>query len=186
MQKNNRKILFITALAVFIALIGSVYLFQALGYSITYSPSDSMKPYNFFLKTRVIDPANIKKGDIVVFHMPKAFLKFEKYYFKSGLWYSLNSDLVKFDGCSAGEIINTIGRKDYCDGKLIATVPHYADLIPFKHDKIKTFAKYHNLIIPKGYFFALGPDKYSLDSRYFGLVKLSSVKDTAVGFSLHL
>jgi signal peptidase I len=167
-------------------LIGLVYLFQALGYSITYSPSDSMKPYNFFFKTKVVDPTSIKKGDIVVFPMPKKFLDYERYYYKSGLWYSLNSDLVKFDGCSAGEVINTVNRKDYCNGKLIATVPRYADLIPVKHDKIKTFAKYHNLKIPKGYFFALGPDKYSLDSRYFGLVKLSSVKDTAVGFSLHL
>lgn len=185
MQKNNHKILFITALSVFVFLIGSVYLFQSIGYSVTYSASDSM-PYNFFLKTRVAGPAVIKKGDIVVFHMPKGFLKYEKYYFKSGLWYSLNSDLVKFDGCSAGETINTVGRKDYCGAKLIASVPHYADLIPVKHDKIKTFAEYHNLVIPKGYFFALGPDKYSLDSRYFGLVKIKSVKYTAIGFSLHL
>ena len=185
MPKNNRKILFITALSVFVFLIGSVYLFQSLGYSITYSPSDSM-PYNFFFKTRVTNPNLIKKGDIVSFRMPKGFLKYESYYFKSGLWYSLNSDLVKFDGCSANEVINTVGRKDYCDGKLIAIVPHYADLIPFKHDKIKTFAKYHMLVIPKGYFFALGPDKYSLDSRYFGLVKIKSVRYTEIGFSLHL
>lgn len=183
MLKNNRKLLLITALSVFIALIGSVYLFQAFGYSITYSPSDSM-PYNFFFKTKITDISVIKKGDIVVFHMPKGFLKYERYYVKSGLWYSLNSDLVKFDGCSAGETINTVQRKDYCGGKLIASVPHYADLIPVKHDKIKTFAEYHNLVIPKGYFFALGPDKYSLDSRYFGLVKLSSVKAMAVGFSI--
>lgn len=150
-------------------------------YGMTYSFSPSM-PYDFYI-TQKAKVNNLKQMQIAVFPMPKAFLKYEKYYYKNGLWYPLSSNLIKFAGCVQGQVVDTVGRTDYCNGKKIAVIPRYATNFPLKHDKIKSFYIFKQVKIPKGYFFAMGPDKYSLDSRYFGLVKIKNIKEIASGYN---
>ena len=184
MPNHNRRLLYLmfTLFALIVSTSGAYAFFSGkLQYGITYSPSPSM-PYDFYI-TQKVKVNNLKQMQIAVFPMPKAFLKYEKYYYKSGLWYPLSSNLIKFTGCVQGQVVNTIGRTDYCNGKKIAAVPHYATNFPLKHDKIKSFYVFKDIKIPKGYFFAMGPDKYSLDSRYFGLVRIKDIKEMASGYN---
>jgi type IV secretory pathway protease TraF len=175
----SRKQIVLTIYA-FVLLAVTTITTLSLGYGVAYSPTNSM-PYNYFITKTVNKPSIVKKDDIAVFQMPKKFYSFENLYLKNGLWYPVGSSLVKYIGCVSGEKINTVGRKDYCDGKLIAVVPHFATDFPVKHEKIKVFYEYNNVKIPNGYFYAMGPDKYSLDSRYFGLVKIKSIKKIGYG-----
>jgi len=122
----------------------------------------------------------IKDGKAVVFRAPKRFYAWKKYYEANGLHYPKKLMLIKYVGCVSGQILNTVDRKDYCDGKFIDEIPKYALLIPVPHMKIKGFPVWHNYKIPAGYFFAASPDKYGLDSRYFGLIKNNIVKYNAV------
>jgi type IV secretory pathway protease TraF len=185
MLSHNRRLLYlIFTLFALIATVSGAYAFLSgrFEYGLTYSPSPSM-PYDFYITKKVNNLIMLRQMQIAVFPMPKALLKFEKYYYKNGLWYPLSSNLIKFAGCVQGQVINTINRIDYCNGKKIAMVPHYATNFPLKHDKIKSFYVFKHIKIPNGYFFAMGPDKYSLDSRYFGLVKVKNIKEIASGYN---
>ncbi|MHB1546394.1 MAG: S26 family signal peptidase [bacterium] len=161
-KKTFRKAAYIF-IAVFVLFLVIFFQFFRIGYSAT----DSL-PYHFYLERFVL--IRIKKGEIVSFTMPKRTLKFEKYYLPYD-WYAPMSNFAKIVGCVHPERINTLGRKFYCDGKLIAKVPKgVLDL----HDK-KIWYNYKNEIIPKGYFFALGTNRLSLDSKFLGLIPYKSV-----------
>ena len=159
-------------LSLFICLTALYLLFSPF-YSLTISNSDSMDAYFFItLKKNKI----VKDGYAVAFMMPsKKVFKWKKYYGLSRLKYEKGEIFLKYVGCSSGEILNTVGRSDYCDGRLLTSVPKYLFLIPQPHVKIKGFPVWHNYRIPAGYFFATCPNEYGLDSRYFGLIKESRV-----------
>ncbi len=147
----------------------SLLLFFSSFYSLTISNTDSMYAYIFItLKKSKI----VKDGYAVAFRMPsKQVFKWKKYYVLSHLDYYKGETFLKYVGCKSGEILNTVGRSDYCNGKFLTSVPKYLFLIPKPHVKIKDFPVWHDYRIPAGYFFAVCPNKYGLDSRYFGLVK---------------
>ena len=155
-------------LAVFVCLV-ALYLALSPFYSMAFSNSDSMDAYFFVtLKKSKI----IKDGYAVALRMPsKKVLKWQKYYKLSHLKYVKGETFLKYVGCSSGEILNTVGRSDYCDGKLMTSVPEYLFLIPEPHVKIKGFPVWHDYRIPAGKFFAVSPNNYGLDSRYFGLIR---------------
>ena len=170
---KSKRFYSISALILFFAFF---YLIISQFYAFGISNTPSMDTY-FFIneKYTALRPA-IKDGKAVVFPAPKRFFLWKKYYEANGLRYPKKMNLVKYVACTAGQILNTINRKDYCNGKFIDGIPKYAVLIPTPHMKIKGFPVWHNYKIPDGYFFAASPDKYGLDSRYFGLVKYSDVK----------
>ena len=170
---KSKKFYSISAIILFFAFF---YLIMSQFYAFGISLTPSMDTY-FFLneKYTALRPA-IKDGKAVVFPPPKRFFLWKKYYEANGLHYPKKDLLVKYVACMHGQILNTVGRKDYCNGQFIAQIPEYAVLIPTPHMRIKGFPVWHNYKIPAGYFFAGSPDKYGLDSRYFGLVKNNVVK----------
>lgn len=174
----NKKTVILFVL--FILILTGLMARFTFGYTLSYSPTSSM-PYHFFIE-KIGGVTYAEKGTIVSFIMPKSVLKYQKWYLSSNLWYPPGSSFVKYVGCVAGSVLNTISRKTYCNGKLITTVPHYADLYPFKHNKITAWQKWHDYTIPNNLFFAMGPDKYSLDSRYFGLINIKTIN--GIGFGL--
>ncbi len=127
-----------------------------------YSATDSL-PWHLYLERIVA--VKVKKGEIVSFTMPKGALKFEKYYLPQD-WYEPLSYFTKIVACVHPERIKTIGKKDYCNGKLIAIIPK----------EIKKWYNFGNIRVPKGFFFAMGTNRASLDSRYFGFVSYKQVK----------
>ena len=170
---KSKKFYSISAIILFFAFF---YLIMSQFYAFGISLTPSMDTY-FFLneKYTALRPI-IKDGKAVVFPPPKRFFLWKKYYEANGLHYPKKDLLVKYVACTQGQILNTVGRKDYCNGQFIAQIPQYAVLIPTPHMRIKGFPVWHNYKIPAGYFFAASPDKYGLDSRYFGLVKNNVVK----------
>ena len=174
---KSKKFYSISAIILFFAFF---YLIMSQFYAFGISLTPSMDTY-FFLneKYTALRPA-IKDGKAVVFPPPKRFFLWKKYYKANGLHYPKKDLLVKYVACTQGQILNTVGRKDYCNGQFIAQIPEYAVLIPTPHMRIKGFPVWHNYKIPAGYFFAASPDKYGLDSRYFGLVKDGAVKYNTV------
>ena len=174
---KSKKFCSISAVILF---FGFFYLIMSQFYAFGISLTPSMDTY-FFLneKYTALHPV-IKDGKAVVFPPPKRFFLWKKYYEANGLHYPKKDLLVKYVACTQGQILNTVGRKDYCNGRFIAQIPEYAVLIPTPHMRIKGFPVWHNYKIPAGYFFAASPDKYGLDSRYFGLVKDSAVKYNTV------
>ena len=177
---KSKKFCSISAVILF---FGFFYLIMSQFYAFGISLTPSMDTY-FFLneKYTALHPV-IKDGKAVVFPPPKRFFLWKKYYEANGLHYPKKDLLVKYVACTQGQILNTVGRKDYCNGRFIAQIPEYAVLIPTPHMRIKGFPVWHNYKIPAGYFFAASPDKYGLDSRYFGLVKDSAVKYNTVPLS---
>jgi len=149
-------------------------------YSFGFSNTPSMDTFFFLNEKYTAIRPEVKDGKAVVFRAPKRFYAWKKYYEANGLHYPKKLMLVKYVGCVSGQILNTVNRKDYCNGKFIDEIPKYAVLIPTPHMKIKGFPVWHNYKIPAGYFFAASPDKYGLDSRYFGLIKDSIVKYNTV------
>ena len=174
---KSKKFYSISAIILFFAFF---YLIMSQFYAFGISLTPSMDTY-FFLneKYTALRPI-IKDGKAVVFPPPKRFFLWKKYYEANGLHYPKKDLLVKYVACTQGQILNTVGRKDYCNGQFIAQIPQYAVLIPTPHMRIKGFPVWHNYKIPAGYFFAASPDKYGLDSRYFGLVKDAAVKYNTV------
>ena len=174
---KSKKFYSISAVILFFAFF---YLIMSQFYAFGISLTPSMDTY-FFLneKYTALRPI-IKDGKAVVFPPPKRFFLWKKYYKANGLHYPKKDLLVKYVACTQGQILNTVGRKDYCNGQFIAQIPQYAVLIPTPHMRIKGFPVWHNYKIPAGYFFAASPDKYGLDSRYFGLVKDGAVKYNTV------
>ena len=170
---KSKRFYSISALILFFAFF---YLIISQFYAFGISNTPSMDTFCFINeKYTALRPA-IKDGKAVVFPAPKRFFLWKKYYEANGLHYPKKTLLVKYVACTHGQILNTVGRKDYCNGRFIAEIPKYAVLIPMPHMKIKGFPVWHNYKIPAGYFFAASPDKYGLDSRYFGLVKDEVVK----------
>ncbi|MHB1696629.1 MAG: S26 family signal peptidase [bacterium] len=145
-------------------------------YSFALSNTPSMDTFLFLNEKYTVSSPIIKDGRAVVFQAPNRFYKWKKYYKANGLNYPEKLSLVKYVACISGQVLNTVNRKDYCNGKQISEIPEYALLVPQPHMKIKGFPVWHNYKIPAGYFFATSPDKYGLDSRYFGLVRDSMVK----------
>ena len=175
-KKNSKYILYATGLSSFLVVL---YLVVSSNYSIGFSNTPSMRTFVFIMqkKSRII-----KDGYCVVFPAPKNIVAWKKYYdyspnhyhYKPGMYF------VKFIGCSEGQILNTVGRKDYCNGKFLAEIPEYLFLIPVPHVKIKGFPVWRNYRIPKGKIFVVSPDRYGLDSRYFDLINVKRVKYNAV------
>jgi type IV secretory pathway protease TraF len=174
--KSNK---FYSVIAVVI-IFTAAFLIISQYYSFAISPTPSMETYMFINENYTSGRPFIKDGLAVVFRAPKRFYDFKKYYEANGLHYPKKLNLVKYVGCNAGQILNTVNRKDYCNGIFIAIMPKYAVLIPEPHMKIKGFPVWHNYKIPSGYFFAASPDKWGLDSRYFGLVKDDVVKYNSI------
>jgi type IV secretory pathway protease TraF len=170
---KSKKFYSISAIILFFAFF---YLLMSQFYAFGVSLTPSMDTYFFLNQKYTALHPRIKDGKAVVFPAPKNFFLWKKYYKANGLHYSKKEFLVKYVACTQGQILNTVGRKDYCNGRFIAQIPKYAVLIPMPHMKIKGFPIWHNYKIPVGYFFAASPDKYGLDSRYFGLVSDSAVK----------
>ena len=170
---KGKKFYKVVALASFFIFF---YLIISQFYAFGVSNTPSMDTY-FFVNEKYTDSRPlIRDGKAVVFQSPKRFYMWKKYYKANGLRYPKKLNLVKYVACTAGQVLNTVNRKDYCDGKFIDEIPEYAVLIPKPHMKIKGFPVWHDYRIPSGYFFAASPDKYGLDSRYFGLLKDSVVK----------
>ena len=143
----------------FIAIFFIVF-FQI--FRLGYSATDSL-PWHLYLERIVA--VKVKKDEIVSFTMPKGALKYERYYLPYD-WYEPLSYYTKIVACVHPDVIETIGRKDYCDGKLIAVIPK----------QIKKWYNFGKETVPKGFFFAMGTNIASLDSRYFGFVSYKQVK----------
>lgn len=167
---DSYKVALITAAVVVFGL--GIFLATRV-FSLAYSPTDSM-PWSVFLEHKE-NLSSVKDGEIVGFIMPRGTLRFQKWYLSDGHWYPLGSTFVKFVGCIQGQKLNTVGRATYCDGKLLTTVPRFADRIPVPHNRITEWKSWRDYTIPAGYFFSQGPDKFSLDSRYFGLISVKRV-----------
>lgn len=174
LKKGLKRRAFYSVLLVSLFLTLSVYLLSPY-FAIGFSNTPSMNAYFFLNEKYTANHPVIEQGKAVVFPAPKGFYLWKKYYNANGLHYPHKLFLAKYVGCKQGEILNTIGRKDFCNGRFLSVIPRYAVLIPKPHLKIKGFPVWHGYKIPEGYFYAVSPDKYGLDSRYFGLVKTSAV-----------
>ena len=173
-KKDLKHKAFYSVLVISLFLTASAYLLSPY-FAIGFSNTPSMDAYFFLNENYTVNHPVIKQGKAVVFPAPLRFYRWKKYYSANGLKYPPDLKLVKYVGCVPGEILNTAGRKDFCGGKFLAVVPKYAVLIPEPHLEIKGFPIWHNYKIPAGYFFAVSPDRYGLDSRYFGLVEIETV-----------
>jgi type IV secretory pathway protease TraF len=117
-------------------------------------------PCSFAFKT-FKQPSEFKKNDIVLFNIKHKLIPSENHI----------GQLAKYVGCIEGEYLYVDGMRDfYCEGKYIGHAKTKSEtgqaIEPFQYSGK----------IPKGYFFAIGTNINSFDSKYFGLVKNEQVK----------
>lgn len=108
---------------------------------------DSSLDYNVWVKDISLFKNNYNKHDYVVFKDPKS-----------------NKRLIKEIICIPGQKLHNHNNKFYCNDNFIAEALDF----DIKGDKLPDLNI--NQIIPNGYFFVLGTNPRSYDSRYFGLV----------------
>ncbi len=97
----------------------------------------------------------IKKSDFIAFYSDNRMTE----YFPAG------SIFIKKVVARQGDIVNTNGRKFYVNGKFIGEAMQY-DL---KGNPVE-FVKFNNYRLKAGEYFVIGTNKFSYDSRYWGLV----------------
>jgi signal peptidase I/conjugal transfer pilin signal peptidase TrbI len=78
--------------------------------------------------------------------------------------------VTKVVRCMEGQHLKVNNLKFYCDGKYLGKAREET-----MSGKETTIFSYDGLI-PEGKIFLMGPHEYSFDSRYFGLVEVSTLK----------
>lgn len=116
---------------------------------------DVSLPYKWWMEIRWF--GYVKKGDYVSFKPP-----IENHYTK-------NKVLVKEVACDEGEYLYVRGLDYYCQGQYLGR----ARETDSQGNPVSPFI--WNDRIPKGYFFALGENERSYDSRYMGLIPKENV-----------
>ena len=145
MQKWPVKSIFST-LIIFIIIFGFFHFFS-LNFSFGIDGQNIKSlPYKFYI---------IKKSNYVAFLSDSRMTKY----------FPIGSIFIKKIAAREGDVLNTIGNKFYVNGKFIAEAVNY-DLNgkPVKHCTFKNYK------LKAGEYFVLGTNKFSYDSRYWGLL----------------
>ena len=83
---------------------------------------------------------------------------------------------LKKIGCKPKQEIKTVDGVYLCDGKIITKAQNYdINGVPLEHLKF-------NMIIPDDMYFVIGTNKYSYDSKYFGLISKKRIVRGAIPF----
>ena len=112
---------------------------------------DVSLPYNFGIACRMYK--SINNGDII---------GFKKYF--SDKYIPDDIVLIKKVACISGDNLTVIGKKYYCNNKLISV----AKDMDKKGNKVDNFK--FNGIISEGKLFVIGTNRDSYDSKYFGFI----------------
>lgn len=81
--------------------------------------------------------------------------------------------VIKRIACTGGEVLNTVGRSFYCNGREIAV----AKDLSLKGEDLPLFR--YTGEIPSDSVFVTGQHRDSFDSRYFGFLRKTEVKAVA-------
>ena len=81
--------------------------------------------------------------------------------------------VIKRIACTGGEVLNTVGRSFYCNGREIAV----AKDLSLKGEDLPRFR--YTGEIPSDSVFVTGQHRDSFDSRYFGFLRKTEVKAVA-------
>ena len=138
--------------------------FWALNWKVTFSPEPSLGHYVFLCNEN--KPDGIRKGDKVAFPFPV-----DTPYYRKG------QKFLKTVACVAGETLTVDERKRYfCEGEWIGTARD-TDV----HGKPVGHFVFSGRI-PEGMAFAAGTHPRSYDSKYWGLLDLSTVTGRCYGY----
>lgn len=116
---------------------------------------DNSMPYHWWIEVYPFREPRV--GDVVLIEPP------EDEYTRGKL-------LVKRIVCGEGDYISTNGLEYYCNGKYLGKARTTDSKgRPVKH-------AFLNQYIGKGYYFVMGENERSYDSRYFGLIERERIK----------
>ncbi|MFN3263481.1 MAG: signal peptidase I [Aquificaceae bacterium] len=132
----------------------SIIAYWASPIKIAYTFDTSM-PYHWWLE--VLPYREPKVGDIVLIEPPQDR-------------YTRGKLLVKRIVCAEGDHIQTKGLDYYCNGSFLGR----ARTTDSKGNPVNPVVL--NQRIGKGYYFVMGDNERSYDSRYFGLVERERIK----------
>ncbi len=136
---------------------------------VTINVSNSL-PRGLYWLTKVKEPEDIKKGDIVLFDTPE---KAKKYVYGRGYQDKKIKQILKIVVATDEDNLMRIGNKLY--------INHLSNFIFLEKDSLKRPLPYlttEDLQPQEKELFVLGTHYRSFDSRYYGSIKRSNVKAT--------
>lgn len=149
-----------------ISLILTILIMSAIAERLMVSPTPSV-PHTLFWRTSL--PASaLQPGDYCLFAPPAI------------TWQYLPAHLthlafIKRASCLPGQHLERQGDHFYCDGQYIATALH-------RRQNLERYPSFTwDGPVPAGQVFVTGSHPQSLDSRYFGFVSLTAIKEILKG-----
>jgi conjugal transfer pilin signal peptidase TrbI len=152
---NNRRFVYAIAIT-FVVTAVALFFEDHLMITVT----DSLKYRVWYLDKRV--PSTVKKGDYVVFPFSDPIAT-----------KGAQVDVTKRVGCASGGFLRVEDRRYYCDGTYLGT----ALTLTLSGRRVDNFV--FNGPVPEGKVFVIGDHPASYDSRYWGLLDVRTVHDTA-------
>lgn len=165
-KKNiNLKIALVIAIVCFISFIVMLILigFFNKRYTFAFFRTDSLTNTTWVLLEKDIEKHSSLKGKIISFNFP-----LDTQYFKK------DTPFAKEVKCESGDILATQGREYFCNSNSIGK----ARITDSKGIPVKQFT--FNGVIPKDFYFVMGDNPNSFDSRYWGLLSKDNIKGVAI------
>lgn len=173
LRKNKIKVglvllgLLLTIILIVYVTMRLVGLFYGVGVNMTNS-----EPMGFY-SYRPIE-GHIKKGEFVAFNMPPIPWILHRHYISS------NEQIIKNVGAVPGQYLMTRQDSNFvCNTRGFNIGCHFLGKCLKKDEKGRTLTCQHweDYKIPRGHYYMVSQRvKYSLDSRYFGLVRRGAMK----------
>lgn len=158
-MKDNQKLAAWFGFVFFGFLIG---VFLSGSYGLYCNLTDSFKE-GFFVVKKQFKYSELKTGVIVT--VP---VEWDNKYIAKG------KKLIKRIGCNEGDYLANEGRDFFCNGVLIASALEKDS----QGESIEQFS--FSGYIPQGKMFLIADDAKSYDSRYYGLIEKTNVKEVGV------